>query len=93
MVDDFLENFGRQKNEAALGIIELRSTKADRHTVSDLKTYISEQLEGFDVKLDKQRDDQLTLEHYAERYIPIQIQQMIMDNMKKVHDETAMKLL
>jgi len=93
MVEDFLETFGRQKNEAAQQIIELRVQKADRETVADLKTYISEQLQGFDVKLDKQRDDQLTLEHYAERYVPIQVQQMIMDNLKRIHDEKTMKLL
>lgn len=73
MVEEFLASFGAQKNEAAQQIIELRQQKADLTALGDLKTYINEQLQAFDAKLDKQRDDQLTLEHYAERYIPVQV--------------------
>ena len=56
-----------------------------------MRDYINEQLQGFDAKLDKQRGDQLTLEHYTERYIPVQVQGMIMDNMARIHDEKTMK--
>lgn len=47
----------------------------------------------YDQKLDKQRDDQLTLEHYTERYVPIQIQNMIVENMKVIHDEKTISQL
>ena len=67
--------------------------KADRTDVSGLRGYIDQRVQGFDAKLDKQRDDQLTLEHYAERYIPVQVQSMIMENLRAIHDEDTMKLV
>lgn len=93
MVEEFLATFGAQKNESAQQIIELRQQKADRKALVDVKNYINEQLQGFDAKLDKQRGDQLTLEHYTERYIPVQVQGMITDNLERIHDEKTMKLI
>ena len=29
----------------------------------------------------------MTIEHYSERYIPMQIQNMIIDNMRVIHDD------
>jgi len=43
--------------------------------------------------VDKQRDDQLTLEHYTERYVPVQVQNMIMDNLRLIHDDTVLAKL
>jgi hypothetical protein len=34
--------------------------------------------------MDTQRDDQKTLEHYTELYVPLQVQQMLIENMNKV---------
>lgn len=55
--------------------------KLDKHLFHDRVEKLETELADFDVKLDKNRDDQLTLEQYCERYIPIQCQGMIIDNM------------
>ena len=41
----------------------------------------------------KQVDDTKTLEHYVERYVPLQIQTMIMENMKLILDTNQMDIL
>jgi len=90
-VDHFLNTFAAQKSEGAKDIIELRQDKAERNDLYELKAFFTEQMSGYDAKLDKQRDDQLTLEHYAERYIPVQVQNMIIENLKRIHDDRTMK--
>ena len=58
--------------------------KLDKNLFFERDEKLTTELADFDVKLDKQRDDQLTLEQYCERYIPIQAQGMIIDNMNVV---------
>ena len=45
------------------------------------------------MRIDENKDQLLTLEHYSERYIPVKIQQMIIDNMKVIHDQDKVDLL
>ena len=56
----------------------------DKVSQADKKSMIKkieEDMEAYDIKLDQQRDDQKTLEHYCERYLPLKTQQMIQENL------------
>ena len=43
--------------------------------------------------MDKDKDNLLCLEHYTERYLPVQIENMIIDNMQVVLEEDMIKRL
>ena len=47
----------------------------------------------FGIKMDKDKDNLLCLEHYTESYLPVQIQNMIIENMQVVLDEDMIKRL
>ncbi len=59
----------------------------------DFKEQTNNNLKDFFLQLEKQRDDIMTIEHYSERYIPMQIQNMIIDNMKVIHEEPIINRL
>ena len=55
--------------------------------------FMEGQMANMDAKTSKQEDDVQTLEHYCERYIPLQVQTMIMENMKLVLTPKQMEIL
>ena len=59
----------------------------------DFKEQTNKSLQEFSLLIEKQRDDIMTIEHYSERYIPMQIQNMIIDNMKVIHEEPIINRL
>ena len=59
----------------------------------DFKEQTNKSLQEFSFLIEKQRDDIMTIEHYSERYIPMQIQNMIIDNMKVIHEEPIINRL
>ena len=59
----------------------------------DFKEQTNKSLQEFSLLIEKQRDDIMTIEHYTERYIPMQIQNMIIDNMKVIHEEPIINRL
>ena len=61
--------------------------------MDELTILVKTENRNFDIKLAKERDDLLTLEHYTERYLPVQIENMIIENMKVIHDEDMVKRL
>ena len=50
-------------------------------------------MEDLDISLAKTNDDLKTIEHYTERYIPIKVQEQIMDNMRMVLTTSQMEFL
>lgn len=92
-LEEFIETFTKARTETNEALWKLEQAKAEKTTCQELRVYIQKCLREYDQKLDKQRDDQLTLEHYTERYVPIQTQNMIVENMKVIHNEKTMALL
>lgn len=80
-VANFLGTWESQSNDSSKQILDVAMKKADRTAVEDLEKKFETQLGTFIAKLEKNRDDTLTIEHYIERYIPVQIQNMIITNM------------
>lgn len=66
---------------------DVKNNKAEKKIVDDLDFFTREQIQAQNLKLDKIDNNTSTLEHYAERYIPIQVQNMIVENMRYLHDE------
>lgn len=58
-----------------------------------IKNELNFKLEQLDVGQSQMKSDMMTLEHYTERYIPIQMQQMIIENMKMVLSSTQVDVL
>ena len=52
--------------------------------MNELESKSMAKFDDLDKKISSFRDDQLTLEHYTERYVPIQIQNMIVSNLEKI---------
>ena len=71
-------------------ITEIKLLKADTSEVQSFEKGVEERLSEMEQKVQQQRDDQLTLEHYTERYIPVQIQNMIIENMRHLHPDSDM---
>ena len=53
-------------------IVRLEAEKAEKVNLKALSDLLDESIRKFDIRIDKQRDNLLTLEHYCERYIPCQ---------------------
>ena len=51
--------------------MKLEQNKLEKRIFHERDHKLEMELREFDIKLDKQRDDQLTLEHYTESYVPI----------------------
>jgi hypothetical protein len=73
--------------------MEVSLQKADRHVVENMIKHFDEQLADFQTSVETQRDNQLTLEHYTEKYIPIQMQSMIIKNLELVLQENEVRRL
>ena len=71
-------------------MINIKNHKTDVDDFNDFKNSIWETLKKFQQMIEQQRDQQLTLEHYTERYMPFQVQNMIVENLSALHDETEM---
>ena len=68
-------------------MIDVKTNKAEKKIVDELNSFTREQIQAQNVKLDTIENNTETLEHYTERYMPIQIQNMIIENMRYIHDE------
>lgn len=55
--------------------------------------FFDDRLAEFQTDVDSQRDNQLTLEHYTEKYLPILMQGMIIKNLELVLDEAVVRRL
>ena len=71
-------------------MINIKNHKTDVDDFNDFKNSIWETLKKFQQMIEQQRDQQHTLEHYTERYMPFQVQNMIVENLSALHDETEM---
>ena len=58
-----------------------------------MQDHVETKIHDFEVRLQKIRDDQLTLEHYTERYIPLQMQNLLIENMRLIHEGDKIKIL
>ena len=83
-VDKFLANWAEQSNKAAQMVVQIENLKADKSQMNELESKSMAKFDDLDKKISSFRDDQLTLEHYTERYVPIQIQNMIVSNLEKI---------
>ena len=92
-IDSFMENSNAKLKQFQSDIDKLFATRVENVTFQNFQNQMRQDSQNFDIKLDKQRDDQLTLEHYCERYIPIQIQNMIIDNMNLVLKKDQLDVL
>jgi len=61
--------------------------KIEKAEMQNLNKKYDENMKHFNENIDKMNDNILTLENYTENYVPIQIQRIILDNMKLVFDE------
>lgn len=71
-------------------VVDLQMNKADVKWVTDINDKVDNKLANFQEQLTQNKDDILTLEHYTERYMPIKIQNMIIENMRMIHPDTVM---
>lgn len=55
--------------------------------MQNLQQKYDNNMKHFNENIDKMNDNILTLENYTENYVPIQIQRIILENMKLVFDE------
>ena len=60
--------------------------KADLDKMNHFYQEFKAQTNEFKHEIDRLVGNQLTLEHYAERYVPIQVQGMIIENLKLLHN-------
>lgn len=65
-------------------LVKLNAEKSDKIVVDQMVRDVHNVFHEFEVKLESFRKDQLVLEHYTERYVPAQIQNMIIENMQPV---------
>lgn len=67
--------------------------KADVTWVNEIESKVDNKLRDMDALCEGNKDDIMTLEHYTERYMPIKIQDMIIENMRLIHPDTVMARL
>jgi len=70
-MDEFLKNFGDEFSEMKANVSNLQNSKLDMRVFRDYEPLIDKKLLEINETLCNQKDDTMTLEHYAERYIPI----------------------
>ena len=92
-IDSYLSKLdaGLKESEANIRKLEKEKLQAVLHHTFEDKINVT--LNEWDIKMDENRDNILTLEHYAEKYIPIQIQNMIMGNLENVMDDSQINRL
>lgn len=73
--------------DLTVNIINMQNNKSDNSRFEELHGYATETFEKLREHQDKNQNQILCLEHYCERYMPVQIQNMICDNMKLIHTE------
>jgi len=68
-------------------IEKLTNMKIEKSEMQNLNKKYDENMNHFNENIDKMNDNILTLENYTENYVPIQIQRIILENMKLIFDE------
>ena len=68
-------------------IEKLTNMKIEKSEMQNLNKKYDENMKHFNENIDKMNDNILTLENYTENYVPIQIQRIILENMKLIFDE------
>lgn len=66
---------------------KLTNSKIEKSEMQNLQQKYDNNMKHFNENIDKMNDNILTLENYTENYVPIQIQRIILENMKLVFDE------
>ena len=83
-MDNFLTNFAAKFDGIIKNVEKQALTKLERIEGQEMQRKFEERMADFDNRLYEVKDSVLTLEHYCERYIPVQIQQMIINNMQMI---------
>ena len=72
-MDSFLHNFTAQFDGIIKNVQKCQLTKLERREGQEMHQELAEKIDAMDVRIDEVRDNVLTLEHYCERYIPVQV--------------------
>ena len=83
----FLNQTKNDLTKIFTNIEKLANMKIEKAEMQNLNNKYDENMKHFNENIDKMNDNILTLENYTENYVPIQIQRIILDNMKLVFDE------
>ena len=91
--EEFQNGYKSYTEKIDEAIEALNKHKAEKVDLKWLNDHVMAENREFVIKMDKDKDNLLTLEHYTERYLPVQVQNMIIENMQVVLDEDMIKRL
>ena len=83
----FLNQTKNDLTKIFTNIEKLTNMKIEKAEMQNLNKKYDENMKHFNENIDKMNDNILTLENYTENYVPIQIQRIILENMKLIFDE------
>ena len=83
-VKDSLTELMRFRVETDAALVKVNAHKADKKATENLLDEVHQVFHDFEVKMEHLEKNQQILEHYTERYVPAQIQNMIIENMQPV---------
>ena len=72
-MDSFLHDFTAQFGGIIKNVQKCQLTKLEKREGQEMHQELTEKMDAMDVRIDEVRDNVLTLEHYCERYIPVQV--------------------
>lgn len=92
-LDEFLNSFGADFVKTLNQVNFMEQDKIGKDEYSKFSAKYQRLFQDMEDHMLEQRDNQKTLEHYCEIYIPIQMQNMIIDNLQLVVPPEDFKVL
>ena len=92
-IDETFLKFRDDLSDIFLKLTVLDERKVPRNEFDAFVKETQQDLYNKEIRVDSIKSNLLTLEHYCERYIPMKIQSMLIENMKVIHGQEMIDLL